>query len=273
MRACSRASGPFPLRHRNREGEPRAQARPVALGPDAAPVRLHYPLADGKAQPRPRNAAPPVPAVYAGELPEPVRQEVRRHAPALVGDGERDVDALLHRRHTDGGPLGVPGRVGKQVAQHLDDAAPVSHDRGQVRRQVDVKVAPLSAAQERAVRRLGLAVHMRGLAVRTGQSTVGNGNVGVCSCLSPRCSESRFRLHCEPFHSQPDGARPPLTRQPTERPRKLAPAQSASASCRVLSRHLARHSHCRPPSVPPKAPADRPPTSRLPKFKPGSSRL
>ena len=78
---------------------------------------------------------------------------------------------------------------------------------------------------------------------------------------------------CEPFHSQPDGARPPLTRQPTQRPRKLAPARSASASCRVLSRHLARHSHCRPPSVPPKAPADRPPTSRLPKFEPGSSRL
>ena len=78
---------------------------------------------------------------------------------------------------------------------------------------------------------------------------------------------------CEPFHSQPDGARPPLTRQPTQRPRKLAPAQSASASCCVLSRHLALHSHCRPPSVPPKAPADRPPTSRLPKFEPGSSRL
>ena len=78
---------------------------------------------------------------------------------------------------------------------------------------------------------------------------------------------------CEPFHSQPDGARPPLTHQPTQRPRKLAPAQSASASCRVLSRHLARHSHCRPPSVPPKAPADRPPTSRLHEFEPGSSRL
>ena len=78
---------------------------------------------------------------------------------------------------------------------------------------------------------------------------------------------------CAPCHSLPDGARPPLTRQPTQRPRKLAPAQSASASCRVLSRHLALHSHCRPPSVPPKAPADRPPTSRLPKFEPGSSRL
>ena len=40
-----------------------------------------------------------------------------------------------------------------------------------------------------------------------------------------------------------------------------------------LSRHLARHSHCRLPSVPPKAPADRPPTSRLHEFEPGSSRL
>ena len=67
---------------------------------------------------------------------------------------------------------------------------------------------------------------------------------------------------------------PPLTRLPTQRPCKVAPAQSLRApTCRVLSRHLALHSHCRPPSVPPKAPADRPPTSRLPKFEPGSSRL
>ena len=64
---------------------------------------------------------------------------------------------------------------------------------------------------------------------------------------------------CEPFHSQPDGARPPLT----QRPRQLAPVRSASASCRVLSRHLPHHSHCKPPSAPPKAPADRrqPPVS------------
>ena len=78
---------------------------------------------------------------------------------------------------------------------------------------------------------------------------------------------------CETYGLAKEGARPPLTRQPTQRPRKLAPAQSASASCRVLSRHLALHSHCRPPSVPPKAPADRPPTSRLRKCEPGSSRL
>ena len=43
-----------------------------------------------------------------------------------------------------------------------------------------------------------------------------------------------------------------------QRPRQLAPSQSASASCRVLSRHLAHHSRCRPPSAPRKAPADRP---------------
>ena len=72
---------------------------------------------------------------------------------------------------------------------------------------------------------------------------------------------------CEPFHSRPDGTPLPLTRQPTQRPRKLAPARSASASCRVLSRHLAHHSHCRPPSVPPKAPADR----RQPPVYPNSS--
>ena len=67
--------------------------------------------------------------------------------------------------------------------------------------------------------------------------------------------------------STPSLTAPSATEIPAAQPR------SASASCRVLSRHLARHSHCRPPSVPPKAPADRPPTSRLPKFEPGSSRL
>ena len=60
-------------------------------------------------------------------------------------------------------------------------------------------------------------------------------------------------LDCELFHFLPDGARPPLT----QRPRQLAPVRSASASCRVLSRHLAHHTHCRPPSAPLKAPADR----------------
>ena len=72
---------------------------------------------------------------------------------------------------------------------------------------------------------------------------------------------------CEPFHSQPDGARPPVP----QRPRQLAPIRSASASYRVLSRHLAHHSHCRPPSAPPKAPCRPPPTPHLPEFEPRPS--
>ena len=55
--------------------------------------------------------------------------------------------------------------------------------------------------------------------------------------------------------------------RPTERPRQLAPSRSASPSRRVLSRHFAHHSHCRPPSAPPKAPADR----RQPPVYPNSS--
>ena len=82
----------------------------------------------------------------------------------------------------------------------------------------------------------------------------------------------KVQLHlgpcCEPFHSRPDAARPLLTCHPANRtPRQLAPVRSASASCRVLSRHLAHHSHCRPPSAPPKAPADR----RQPPVYPNSS--
>ena len=68
---------------------------------------------------------------------------------------------------------------------------------------------------------------------------------------------------CEPFHSRPDGARPPVP----QRPRQLATVRSASASCRVLSRHLAHHSHCRPPSALPKTPAHR----RQPLIYPNSS--
>ena len=75
--------------------------------------------------------------------------------------------------------------------------------------------------------------------------------------------QSRPWPGCEPFHSRPDGARPPVP----QRPRKLAPVRSASASCRVLSRHLAHHSHCRPPSAPPKTPPD----SRQPPIYPNSS--
>ena len=98
------------------------------------------------------------------------------------------------------------------------------------------------------------------------------GLMSLIPCIFPSAGRGRSSSaapwhDCEPFHSQPDGAPLPLTRQPTQRPRKLAPAQSASASRRVLSRHLPRHSHCRPPSAPPKAPADR----RQPPIYPNSS--
>ena len=60
------------------------------------------------------------------------------------------MDAVAHRVDLDGGRLGsVPGRVGQQVVQHLDDAPPVCHHQGQVRRQVDVDGLPAAAAQER----------------------------------------------------------------------------------------------------------------------------
>ena len=77
-----------------------------------------------------------------------------------------------------------------------------------------------------------------------------------------------------PVQSRPDPAAshstPNLTapvRQCPQRPLQLAPVRSASASCRVLSRHLAHHTHCRPPSASPKAPADR----RQPPIYPNSS--
>ena len=89
---------------------------------------------------------------------------------------------------------------------------------------------------------------------------VNNAGLLLPATLAGRLTRSarRLTLHlpkrwpwpgCEPFHSQPDCARPLLTRHPANRtPRQLAPAQSASASCRVLSRHLAYHSRCRPPA-------------------------
>ena len=66
--------------HRNREGEPRALAGPAALGPDAAPVGLHQPLADGQAQAGPPDPALGFLAPDSGVLSEQVRQQVSRHA-------------------------------------------------------------------------------------------------------------------------------------------------------------------------------------------------
>ena len=48
---------------------------------------------------------------------------------ACARDGDRHVAPVPHRGHQDGRPVGrVPGGVGEQVAQHLDDAPPVGHD-------------------------------------------------------------------------------------------------------------------------------------------------
>ena len=91
--------------------------------------------------------------------------------------------------------------------------------------------------------------------------------------------ETQFSRAPDPAASIPLPARrrlpatDPSSGQLNAPPPQLAPSRSASASCRVLSCHLVRHSHCRPPSVPPKAPADRPPTSRLPNSEPGSPSL
>ena len=88
-------------------------------------------------------------ALEPGELPEQVGHKLGGQATAVVGDGEGDVDPFQHDAHTD--PRGfrrVPGGVVQEVHQHLDDAAPVRHDAGQVRLQVDVDRVPGSSAEE-----------------------------------------------------------------------------------------------------------------------------
>ena len=46
------------------------------------------------------QAAAAFPAA-TGALPKHVRQLVRRHAPALIGDRDRDANAILHRGDPD----------------------------------------------------------------------------------------------------------------------------------------------------------------------------
>ena len=69
-----------------------------------------------------------------GELPEQVRQPLGGYPSALVRDGDGHMVTLPHGGHPDGGRLvRVPGRVGEEVVQHLDDAPPVRHDQRQLR--------------------------------------------------------------------------------------------------------------------------------------------
>ena len=111
---------------------------------------LDQPLADRQAEAsRSERALLAVAAGQAGVLAEQVRQPLRRHAPALVRDRDGDVDALAHRGDPDGrGLRGVPGGVGEQVVQHLDDAPAVGQRARQVRRQIDQHAVPAAAAQE-----------------------------------------------------------------------------------------------------------------------------
>ena len=74
--------------HRDRERKPGAVPEPGALGPNAAPVRFHQPLADGVTEAESPQA---VAAADIGVLAEQVRQPVRRHTPPFVGDGDGDV--------------------------------------------------------------------------------------------------------------------------------------------------------------------------------------
>ena len=82
----------------------------------------------------------------------------------------------------------------------------------------------------------------------------------------PQAGQLRQHASQKPQSRQAQPKNPRGLRQLQGR-RQLAPSRSASASRRVLSRHLAHHSHCRPPSAPPKASADR----RQPPVYPNSS--
>ena len=123
---------------------------------------LHNPLADGQAQAGPRDVPSPVFAVDAGELPKQVRQPLGGYPSALVRDGDSHVVALPHGGHPDGRRLvRVPGRVGEEVVQHLDDAPAVRHDQRQLRREVDAEVVPAPSTLEPAPGLVHQGRHLR----------------------------------------------------------------------------------------------------------------
>ena len=153
-RACPRA---FPG-HRDGEGEPRPLAGTAALGADAPAMRFHQPLADGEPETA-ADAALRIVDADAGVLAEQVRKLLGRDAPALVLDRNRDMHPVADRLDADGGALArVPRGVGEEIVQHLHDAPPVGHHRGQVGREVDAHVVAAAAGEER----VPCAVHQRG---------------------------------------------------------------------------------------------------------------
>ena len=92
----------------------------------------------------------------------------------------------------------------------------------------------------------------------------------ICPSAGPgQPSSVAPSLDCEPCHFRPDGACLPLTPPSSQlnvsaNSRHPGPRAPLAVS---LARRLAHHSHCRPPSAPPKAPADR----RQPPVYPNSS--
>ena len=130
-----------------------------AVGPDAASVRLHQPLADRQ----PQAMAGPRPLPAASALAKQVRQLFRRHSRPLVGDRDGDVCLLAHRRDPDRRRFrSVPRGVGDEVAEDLHDAPGVCHHAGQTGRQVDHDGVAAAAAEERAARRLHQLGHLGG---------------------------------------------------------------------------------------------------------------
>ena len=117
---------------------------------------------------RPRRSGPAAAALNSatasGVLAEQLPEVLRRDAPALVGNRDRDVLPVAGRRDPDGGGVrGVARGVGEQVVQHLHDALPVGQHGGQVGRQVDPDGVPTAATNEGAARLVHQGGDLRGL--------------------------------------------------------------------------------------------------------------
>ena len=117
-------------------------------------------------------------------------------------------------------------------------------------RSVQTKLIKMGGRLVRPARRLvfQLAEVAVSLAVSTPDGSPARRAVSHCICHSAGLGKPSSIVpwpDSAPCHSLPDGGggnRPPLTHQPTERPRELAPVRSASASCCVLS-PLSRPDH------------------------------
>ena len=148
---------------REGEGEARTQARPFARGPNPSPVRLDNALADGQAQAR---VVPLVLGFEAQELAEEMGQPPGGYAVPLVGHRERNMDVFPNDGHPDDRRLlGMPGRVGQQVAQNLHDAPSVRHHQGQVRLDFDDEAVPAPRVGEAVSGPVHERGHLRGFGI------------------------------------------------------------------------------------------------------------